>query len=119
MSLPERSGMRQPFKAPTSESAWDNCVSSTSCVPKLIVFPVVSNQQNSTIGAIDDAPGFLKLLPQSSGIIVERDSTRAQMTLLGKLANQVQFCELRAGRDVFETPMKVSELLKDFAGSVR
>ena len=39
--------------------------------------------------------------------------------MLGVLARQVVFCELYAGRDVFDEPDQVSTLLLDTAGSVQ
>ena len=91
----------------------------SGCVPSLVVFPIVSDQRRSTIEPIGDAQGLLKLIPQSSGITVQRDTARAHMKMLGRLADQVQFCELRAGRDIFEDPLSVSDMLLNQARSVR
>ena len=89
------------------------------CVPRVIAFPVISNQRWSSIRLLNDDEGLLRLLPQSAGITARLEYAQHQMTMLGKLAQQVRFCEFGAGRDVFDDPDRVSELFMDVAGGVR
>lgn len=90
-----------------------------SCVPRVVAFPVVTKHKTSSVTMLDDTEGLLRLLPQSAGITVDRDIAREQMKMLGLLADQVQFCVINAGRDVFSDPDHISKLFMNAARRAR
>jgi len=85
-------------------------------VPRLILFPRITHQQESTLTPMNKATALVRLAENSGGIMVNRSMASAQMDTLKRLVDRTGCYQLLCGRDVLERPQdfvhRVSRLLR-------
>lgn len=83
----------------------------THCRPKLILFPVIGDQQRSELISVNPMQAINQLIQFSAGIMVNPGQASRQLEVLSRLVSQAQVCRLIAGRDVISQPERVAGLI--------
>lgn len=78
--------------------------------PHVIIFPQITKEEDSTLLPIGKTEMLKRLLRQTI-FTVDRDRTRHQLKVLEKLVKQTRGYQLLSGRDVYENPKKLVEIL--------
>jgi hypothetical protein len=81
------------------------------CAPRLLLFPEVAHAPASRLEPVSDAEAVINLMHQSSGLLVRPETSKRQINVLGRLIAQCKSYRFLAGRDVYEDPAAVSDLL--------
>jgi len=82
-----------------------------NAIPQIILFPEITPGADSSVAAIDRTSAFINLMENSGGIMADREMAAGQMKLLKSMVDQTRWFRLLAGRDVYELPEKISDLL--------
>ena len=80
--------------------------------PAILLFPVVTGEQNSALTEIRPAEGLSRLIracPWAGGY--DATDGRGFLRVLGQLARQVRSYQLIAGTDLLDCPGRATELL--------
>lgn len=82
-----------------------------SCFPKVLIFPKIVSSDKSKLIPIDRTKALVLLAENSGGIMVDREMVVKQMEVLKGLAYQTSSYQLLAGRDLYEEPERITEVL--------
>ena len=83
--------------------------------PNVIVFPKITSSPKSTLRPIGQMEVFNRLLTQII-LASNKEVSRSQLQSLQKLVNQTAGFKLLSGRDVYEDPYKLSNLIGTLNG---
>ncbi|NNE33933.1 MAG: hypothetical protein HKN13_01770 [Rhodothermales bacterium] len=86
------------------------------CVPRVIIFPQISDVSSSSLEDIGQAEALVLLMRQCSFIDTDKELASAQMKTLQSLVRQASVHKLVAGRDLKEDPGRVEDLLLPLLG---
>jgi hypothetical protein len=81
------------------------------CLPRILIFPKIASRGKSQIIPIDRAKALILLAENSGGIMVDKKMVIKQMEVLRRLVYQTASYQLLAGRDLYERPEKILEIL--------
>jgi len=82
-----------------------------SCFPKVLIFPKIVSNDKSELIPIDRAKALILLAENSGGIMVDKEMVVKQMEVLKGLVYQTSSYQLLLGRDLYEEPERISEIL--------
>ncbi|MCR4291834.1 MAG: hypothetical protein NUV76_03050 [Candidatus Kuenenia sp.] len=83
----------------------------TSCIPKVLVYTRIVPQHESKLIPVDKTTAFIKLMRQSASLFFKRQAVNVHLEAIKRLVSQSDSYELLAGRDLYEKPGKISEIL--------
>lgn len=83
----------------------------SSCFPKVLIFPKIVSQEKSQLTPIERARALILLIENSGGIMVDKELVVKQMGVLKQLIYQTSSYQLLAGRDLYEEPERISEII--------
>jgi hypothetical protein len=86
------------------------------CVPRIVIFPQIKSQDDSTVKAIDSVRALRFLLTQSAPQLFDRSTMTAHLELLNRLLRQTETYELNAGIDLYHEPAKLIQLIRKARG---
>jgi hypothetical protein len=89
---------------------------SESCVPRALLFPVITNEPASRARRLTQAETMRGLLRMCPWACYDRPAAAAHLGLLARLARQAAGFELRAGRDLLGDASYSSEYLRGLVG---
>lgn len=81
------------------------------CLPRILLFPRIVSSPESDLRPLDRVTALRHLLEQSGPRLFDRVTMPEHLKLLAELARQAALYELRAGRDLYQHPEKVIDLL--------
>jgi hypothetical protein len=82
------------------------------CLPRVLIFPRIKRQDQSTLKPIDSVHALGLLLAQSAPQLFDRGTMARHLELLKKLLQQTETYELDAGTDLYREPAKLADLIK-------
>ena len=85
-------------------------------LPKVLIYTSIVSQPESMLTPIDQTSSLIKLMKQSASLFFNREAVKAHLDALKQLVNQTDSYELIAGRDLYEEPEKISEVLSVVEG---
>jgi len=83
----------------------------SSCFPKVLIFPKIVSQNKSHLIPIDRSKALILLIDNSGGIMVDKKKVVKQIEVLKQLVYQTDSYQLLAGRDLYEEPEKICEIV--------
>ena len=86
------------------------------CLPRVVIFPQITGQNQSTLKPIDKISALRALLAQSAPQLFDRSTMSGHMELLKKLLQQAEAYQLNAGTDLYHEPAKLIDLLREARG---
>ena len=86
------------------------------CVPQVLLFPKIGGRQQSQLIRVNKTKAMMALIQQSPGIMIDQSEVVQQLALLKQLVEQANCYQLLLGRDVYEAPAAVSDLLEKVPG---
>ncbi len=87
------------------------------CIPNILIFPSIIDQEQSQLIPLGNVAAVIELSRNCGGIFVDRDMVEVQMEVLRQLVYQTVSYQLLAGRDLYEEPQKISEILSAAVGT--
>ena len=93
------------------ENLWPDCFT-PHCIPKLIVFPEVTDAPHSRLSALTPSQTLCALMEQSVGLLTDRTIAQHYMRILNQLTHQASGYRLHTGRDIYTEPERVANLLR-------
>lgn len=84
-----------------------------TCFPKVLTFPEIVSSDKSKLIPIERTKALVLLAENSGGIMVDKEMVVKQMEVLQRLVYQTFSYQLLAGRDLYEEPERISEILSD------
>jgi hypothetical protein len=87
-----------------------------SCFPNVLIFPNIVSQEKSQLIPIDRAKALILLIENSGGIMVDKEMVVKQMGVLKRLVYQTSSYQLLAGRDLYEEPERIYEIISGVNG---
>ncbi len=84
-------------------------------LPKVMVFTNIVDKPESMLSPIDRTHALVKLMRQSASIFFNRQSSRAHLEILKRLVYQTDSYQLLAGRDLYDEPEKITEVLSEIS----
>jgi hypothetical protein len=87
------------------------------CLPRVVIFPQITGQNQSTLKPIDRVGALKSLLAQSAPQLFDRSTMSGHLKLLKKLLQQSETYELNAGTDLYHQPAKLIDLLREARGA--
>jgi len=85
-------------------------------LPNVLIYTSIVSQPESMLTPIDQTSSLIKLMKQSASLFFNREAVKAHLDVLKQLVIQTDSYELLAGRDLYEEPEKISELLSGIEG---
>jgi energy-coupling factor transporter ATP-binding protein EcfA2 len=85
-------------------------------LPKVLIYTSIVSQPVSMLTPIDQTSSLIRLMKQSVSLFFNREAVKAHLDALKQLVNQTDSYELLAGRDLYEKPEKISEVLSGVEG---
>ena len=85
-------------------------------VPNVLIYTSIVSQPESMLTPIDQTSSLIRLMKQSASLFFNREAVKAHLDALKQLVNQTDSYELLAGRDLYEEPEKISEVLSGVEG---
>jgi len=82
-----------------------------SCIPKVLIYTQIVPQPVSKLIPIDKTTALIKLMRQSASLFFKRQAVNVHLEAIKRLVSQSYSYELLAGRDLYEKPEKVTEIL--------
>ena len=82
------------------------------CVPRILIFPQIKSQYQSTVTPMDTVRALKILLAQSAPQLFDRSTMASHLELLKRLLQQTEKYELEAGTDLYHEPAKLVDLLE-------
>ncbi len=79
--------------------------------PKVLIFTRIVPQLESKLVPVDQTSALMKLTKQSASIFFNRRTAQVHFEMLKQLVYQTDSYQLLAGRDLYEEPEKISEVL--------
>ncbi len=86
-----------------------------SCLPRVLVFPEIVSQSKSRLIQIDKTKALILLIENSGGIMLDKAIVAKQTDILKQLVYQTDSYRLLAGRDLYEEPEKITEVLSEIS----
>jgi hypothetical protein len=86
------------------------------CSPRLIIFPRITPRPRSALETMPRIHAMRSLLAQSGPQVFDRYTMRDHLRLLKTLLKQAETYELSAGRDLYEDPAKLIDLMGQLRG---
>jgi hypothetical protein len=86
------------------------------CLPRVVIFPQIKRQDQSTLKASDSVRALGFLLAQSAPQLFDRSTMARHLELLKKLLQQTETYELDAGTDLYREPATLVDLIKEAQG---
>jgi hypothetical protein len=83
--------------------------------PDVIIFPRITSDDKSQIYPISQTEVYMRLLRQIV-LSVDKDVVKNQLKAIEKLVKQMQGFDLLSGRDVYENPKKIINLISEVNG---
>jgi len=87
------------------------------CIPSVLIFPSIVQQEQSKLIPLDNVAALIELSRNCGGIFVDRDMVELQMEVLKQLVYQTAGYRLVAGRDLYEEPWRISDILSEAVGA--
>lgn len=81
------------------------------CLPKVLIFPKIVSHDKSELIPVNRAMSLILLSQNSGGTMVDKEMVKKQIEVLKQLVYQTSSYQLLAGRDLYEKPEKISEIL--------
>ena len=82
-----------------------------SCQPRVILFPQLTDEARSRIEPLKQADALVRLIRQCPWATCDTAAAPNHLNALSRLTNQSKSYSLAAGRDVFENPAAIAELI--------
>ena len=86
------------------------------CLPRVVIFPQIKRQDQSTLKPSDSVRALGLLLAQSAPQLFDRSTMASHLEILKGLLQQTETYELNAGRDLYREPAKLVDLIKEAQG---
>lgn len=86
------------------------------CLPRVVIFPQIKRQDQSTLKPSDCVRALGFLLAQSAPQLFDRNTMARHLELFKKLLQQTQTYELDAGTDLYREPATLVDLIKEAQG---
>lgn len=83
-----------------------------TCAPSVILFPTIADSPTSRLVATEKSSAIVRLVEQSPGIMTDKTLASRQLAALGKLVDSAQCYRIEVGRDVYENPNALAELIR-------
>ncbi len=83
----------------------------SSYFPKVLIFPKIVSREKSELIPIERERALILLIENSGGIMVDKEMVVKQMEVLKQLIYQTSSYHLLAGRDLYEEPERISDVL--------
>lgn len=87
-------------------------------LPGILIYTEIISQPKSLLIPIDQTASMVKLMKQSASLFFNQEAAGAHLDVLKRLVNQTDSYQLLAGRDLYERPEKISELLSEIQGTL-
>jgi hypothetical protein len=87
------------------------------CVPNVLIFPSIVPQEQSQLIPLDNVAALIELSQNCGGIFVDRGKVQLQMEVLRQLVCQASSYRLLAGRNLYECPSKISDIISEAVGT--
>ena len=87
------------------------------CLPRVLIFPCIKRQDQSTLKPIDRVSALRFILAQSAPQLFDRSTMSGHLELLKRLLQQTETYELNAGTDLYHEPAKLIDLLREARGA--
>jgi hypothetical protein len=85
----------------------------SQCVPRIVVFPQITRQDQSTLKPINRIRALQFLLAQSAPQLFDRSTMAPHLELLKRFLQQTQTYKLNAGIDLYRDPVKLIDLIRE------
>ncbi|MGH9873627.1 MAG: hypothetical protein ACRD9S_14355 [Pyrinomonadaceae bacterium] len=82
-----------------------------TCLPDVILFPRVSREQKSRLAPLKQGDALTRLIRQCPWATCDATAAPRHLQALSKLARQTRSYKLFAGRDIFENPTSIPDLI--------
>ena len=86
------------------------------CLPRILIFPQITGQDESSLSSVDHVTALRILLAQSAPQLFDRYTMSGHLELLKRLLQQSETYELNAGTDLYRQPAKMIDLLREARG---
>lgn len=83
------------------------------CVPRIVVFPRIISEAQSTLQPISSLSALGRLLSQSGPQLFDKGAMSHHLEVLNRLVSQSQIFELRAGLDLCREPGTFDRLVSE------
>jgi hypothetical protein len=80
-------------------------------LPEVLIFTGIAQEAKSVLTPLSQSEALIRLLAQSASLSFNNENARNHLDVLKQLVSQTQSYQLQAGRDVYENPGKLAELL--------
>jgi hypothetical protein len=87
------------------------------CVPKVLLLPRIVEAPRSTVRPLDRTHVLRQLLTQSAPQLFDRRTMDAHLAVLTCLLDQAVSYELQAGRDLYDEPLTLKDLMSELTGA--
>jgi HPr Serine kinase C-terminal domain len=87
------------------------------CIPKVLLLPRIVDARRSTVRPLDRTHALRQLLTQSGPQLFDRLTMDAHLAVLTCLLEQAVSYELQAGRDLYEEPLTLRDLVPELTGA--
>ncbi len=111
--VPDSNGGRRR-KVGINESYPGNYVS--RCFPRVVIFPQIKRQDQSTLKPIDSVHALGLLLAQSAPQLFDRSTMAGHLEVLKTLLQQTETYELNSGTDLYREPATLVDFIKEAQG---
>ena len=86
------------------------------CRPRVVIFPRIKCQAQSTLIPVGGVRALGDLLAQSAPQLFDRSTMAKHLETLKRLLQQAEAYELHAGRDLYHEPAKLTGLIQEARG---
>jgi hypothetical protein len=87
------------------------------CVPRVLLLARIVESPHSTARPLDQTYALRQLLTQSGPQLFDRWTMHAHLAMLTRLLEQAASYELQAGRDLYEEPLTLIDLMAEVTGA--
>jgi hypothetical protein len=87
------------------------------CIPRIVIFPQIKGQAQSTLMRVGGVRALGGLLAQSAPQLFDRSTMAQHLETLKRLLQQTETYELHAGRDLYHVPAKLIDLIHQARGA--
>jgi hypothetical protein len=88
----------------------------SQCIPRIMVFPRITHENQSTLMPVDGVRALGVLLVQSAPQLFDRSTMPQHLELLKRLLQQTVTYQLNAGTDLYRAPAKLIGLIQEAQG---
>lgn len=83
----------------------------SQAVPKILLFTSIVSEPESRLIPVDPTSALVRLTRQSASLLFNRETAKNHLEALKQLVYQTDSYQLLAGRDLYEEPEKITEVL--------